>query len=530
VTAAPAKQTLPSGDAPWREISYDVSWEASRNGIIRCRQVLNRRKDIYALVEGCRLDAVGCVGMGISACELLLRSAMIRHVEVQLPGAFGPEHLYLSAVRTPEGYAGTLCAIASRDDETFRQQSILLNQVTDARQREESYRREGELMLQGLRQLLGDAPTASKIETLAALVTEVIHGVNQLVLQVRRDGVPRPLATEEPLRLDVRALTGLFQTDLALVTHLRPQDPSGAPLRRLLNVPDRDVAVIFLPLAHESVALVCASRRKEGFRPDDVAMASRFTLILKQALVLKEEQEKLLQAGKLSVLGQMSASLAHELRQPLSAISMVAQNLEMKAQAGPIVAELVTQKMACILDQVDRAAKVMDRVRRFSRRGDGDFQDTDLAGLASGVKLLTEPQLTASGVRLEVAIEEGLTVRCDAVQVEQVLANLVRNAMDALNGIGSVHKTQDGVIRIGGRRCEHGIALRVEDNGPGFPADVATRPLETFFTTKDASTGTGLGLSICHMVARAHAGTLTLGNLAKGAFVELTLPTRESLS
>src|ERR1700754_1157793 len=106
MTLAAAQQT-PQVDALWRELSHDVSWETGSNGIIRCRQVLNRRKDIFDLVEGKRLTAVSCTGLGISVWDLLQRSALVRHVEVRLPGAFGPEHLYLSARRTPDRCAGT---------------------------------------------------------------------------------------------------------------------------------------------------------------------------------------------------------------------------------------------------------------------------------------------------------------------------------------------------------------------------------------------------------------------------------------
>ncbi len=98
--------------------------------------------------------------------------------------------------------------------------------------------------------------------------------------------------------------------------------------------------------------------------------------------------------------------------------------------------------------------------------------------------------------------------------------------MDAIAGIGSVARGEAGVITVRGLKTPHGIVLRVEDNGPGFPADVAERPLETFFTTKDADSGTGLGLSICHMIAREHAGKLELGNHEKGAYVALHLPER----
>jgi len=133
-----------------------------------------------------------------------------------------------------------------------------------------------------------------------------------------------------------------------------------------------------------------------------------------------------------------------------------------------------------------------------------------------------------SRIRLEIAVEPGLKAHCDAIQIEQVLANLVRNAIDALTGIGATCKTEKGAITLRGKHTEYGVVLRVEDNGPGFPADVSSRPLETFFTTKGADSGTGLGLSICHMIAREHAGKLELGNHPGGAYVELHLPERNS--
>jgi C4-dicarboxylate-specific signal transduction histidine kinase len=154
------------------------------------------------------------------------------------------------------------------------------------------------------------------------------------------------------------------------------------------------------------------------------------------------------------------------------------------------------------------------------------LQDAALAELVEGVLLLLAPLAAAAGARLESDVAAELTAQCDPVQIEQLLANLVRNALDALNGVGAGHKTCDGIVRVSARRTPSGIALRVEDNGPGFPADMESRPLETFFTTKDAGSGTGLGLSICHMIARAHAGSLVPGNHAGGAFVELNLPSR----
>jgi two-component system C4-dicarboxylate transport sensor histidine kinase DctB len=228
----------------------------------------------------------------------------------------------------------------------------------------------------------------------------------------------------------------------------------------------------------------------------------------------------------MSALGQMSASLAHELRQPLNTISMTAQNLELMVQDGHATPEIMRTKIDRIMAQVDRASQIMDRIRRFSRKGGAALAPTDLAQLAQGVRVLMDHLLIPAGVHLEIAVPPGLTVPCDAVKIEQVLVNLVRNAMDAICGIGSVAKNEKRAIAIRGEKTEHGVVLRVEDNGPGFPADVSKWPLETFFTTKNADAGTGLGLSICQLIAREHAGKLELGNHADGAYAALHLPGR----
>jgi signal transduction histidine kinase len=519
---------LPDSSLIWRDLNYDVGWEATPGGVIRCRSVLNRRSDIFNAVEGLNLSTIHCEGLRKNALELLADGKPVRHIEVRLPRIFGPQHLYITARRLPDGGAvGTFCGVDPHRDEVFQGQVALLSRTAEARKREEGYRREAEIMLQGLRILLGQSTASQKLKELSELAIEAIQGTTPLVLKVARDGLAQPLAAGAPPLARDAALTKLLLSQLAPVVLHKQGSDHVEKLRGLLGTKNGDVAVVFLPVASESIALLCASRREEGFLPEDIGFASRFALILKQALVLKDEQDKLVQSGKLSALGQMSASLAHELRQPLNTISVAAQNLEMMAENGPVTPDLLTPKVERIMAQVDRASQIMDRIRRFSRKGGGTYVEVDLTELAGGVRLLMEHVLLQSGTRLEIAVEPGLRAHCDPVQIEQVLVNLVRNAIDALSGIGSAHKTDKGIVTIRGRRTEGGVALRVEDNGPGFPPDVASRPLETFFTTKGAETGTGLGLSICQVIAREHAGRLELGNHAGGAYVDLHLSERD---
>ncbi|HTT96781.1 MAG TPA: ATP-binding protein [Rhizomicrobium sp.] len=511
----------------WRDLSYDVGWEAASSGVIRCRAVHNRRADISKAIEGINLRNLWCDSSNKSAFDLLMAAQNFRHVEIRVPALPGPGRLYLTARLLPDGgSAGTICAVHPRDDEVFKGQSALLSHISQARLREEEYRNEAEFMLQGLQVLLNSSTASQKLEVLTGLAVGALRGAKRVALEVHRDGSITTLSAGTPHELRSRTLPALCRQQQAPVSIYKSGEPNTAELRNYLGGGDSDIALMLLPIGSSNVALLCAPAHKSEFRPEDVGFASRFALILRQALILKEEQEKLIQTARLSALGQMSASLAHELRQPLNAISMVAQNLELMSERGAVTPETLDTKVARITEQVERASKIMDRVRRFSRKASEAFEKVDIAKLVEGVRLMMEPDLMTAGIRLKIDVQSDLAVRCDAIQIEQVLTNLVRNAADVLQGIGTAAKTPDGTVTLRGARTESGIALRVEDNGPGFPDDVASRPLETFYTSKSSEHGTGLGLSICHMIAREHAGSLHLGNHGCGAFVELLLPER----
>ncbi|MGN6150182.1 MAG: hypothetical protein ACTHPD_16740, partial [Rhizomicrobium sp.] len=132
----------------WRNLSYDIAWEASSTGVIRCCAVHNHRDDLFRALEGLNLRALRCRTQ--NARELLQSGRPLRHVEVQVPDHLGPERLYLTAsAKANGGFAGTVCAIDPKADDMRRADLALLDHVTQSRVREEDYRREAELMLKG---------------------------------------------------------------------------------------------------------------------------------------------------------------------------------------------------------------------------------------------------------------------------------------------------------------------------------------------------------------------------------------------
>lgn len=509
-------------------IGFDVCWEASDNGVVRCKEVLNRRSDIFEAVEGLNLRDIQCDRVKANIFQLLNDGRRIRHIPVRLPKAFGPDRLYLTAQRVAGGHiVGAFCAIAPQADNALIAQADMLSRVNHARDREESFRLEAETMLKGLRLLLSDNATIEKLKALSQMLASAIKGSSSILIRIGPDGTPR---RADGGNLTPGGRSAVVALRLQQYSNISIHSGESSPVRevrQLLQVRDGEIAFISLPLASEALLLICGGARSGIFAQADIGLADRFSLILQQAAALKEEQDKLVQSAKLSVLGQMSASLAHELRQPLNTISMAAQNLALLAENDNPWRDTVAAKVSRILGQVERAEKIIDRVRRFSRKASDNIVKTDLCLLLEGVRILTESMLLSNNTQLIFDVEPGLEVLCDQSQVEQVLANLVRNAADAISGIGSSSATLDGTIKVRGWKDAHEIVLRVEDNGPGFPGHILGKPVDAFFTTKDADKGTGLGLSICNTIAREHAGSLSFGNNpAGGAYVELHLPER----
>jgi len=512
-------------DARWRDLAFDVSWEASESGVIRCCGVYNRRTDIFQAVEGLHLRDITCETQARSLLALLTAQPDLRHIAVRIPRAISGR-LYTSARRQHDGsIVGTFCALDARLDDTLAGQSELLARISHARQREETYRQEADVLLAGLRLLLGEATIAQKLETLGRLLTSAIGGAACQPIHVSVGGAIRALNGMAIPAAAQAAILSMRCGDDGIVSVVNDKNSHLRALHTLLGVRSGEVALVTLPLGPEAIVFVCNVANTIAL--GDLDFISRFTLVLRQATLLKEEQDKLVQAAKLSALGQMTASLAHELRQPLNAIGMAAQNLMLLAECGNANPVTVREKAERIKTQVKRTSDIIDRVRRFSRKGGAPFANTDLAVAAESVRVLSTPSLQNANIRLDIDMAPDLCVFCDPVQVEQTIANLVRNAIDALAGVGSTKPTAHGVIAIKGWRTAQGIVLRVQDNGPGFPPAILEHPQETFFTTKSADHGTGLGLTICHTIAREHAGRLVLGNdPSGGAFVELHLPER----
>jgi PAS domain S-box-containing protein len=230
---------------------------------------------------------------------------------------------------------------------------------------------------------------------------------------------------------------------------------------------------------------------------------------------MKRLQEHVLQVEKLAALGELVAGIAHEINNPLAAISGHAQLLQMNGDRD------VRDDAATIEAMASRASRIVRSLLSFARQGGGEAerQQSDVNSLVETCLDLVRVKLTrANVVVVPELLPGGVTVHVNETQIEQVLLNLVNNAVHALR---ARQESREILLRTAlearsGEGDDLVAAIYVTDNGAGMSAELAARIFDPFFTTKDVGEGTGLGLSLCHGILEAHGGSIELVRSAPG--------------
>ncbi|WCE30573.1 ATP-binding protein [Vibrio sp. SCSIO 43137] len=237
---------------------------------------------------------------------------------------------------------------------------------------------------------------------------------------------------------------------------------------------------------------------------------------------LRQTQEELIQAAKLAVLGQMSASISHELNNPLAAIRSFAENGKRFLQKGQ--PERTSDNLNRISALTDRMAKISQQLKSLARKTSSDeLVDAKIQPVIITTIELLRPQFRANQIQLEVNIkDEELKSRINLIQLEQVLINLLTNAMDELKN-SSGESGQKREIAITLEQIERCILIHIDDNGQGLTVTQQKQLFAPFFTTKQH--GLGLGLSISLQIMQAMQGDLTATDSPLGgARFTVTLP------
>jgi signal transduction histidine kinase len=235
---------------------------------------------------------------------------------------------------------------------------------------------------------------------------------------------------------------------------------------------------------------------------------------------LRRNREALANISRLGSMGELAAAIAHEINQPLSAAGIYTGLVADSLEAGPPRdAELLALSRKAAT-QIDRAAEVVKRLRTLVRLGRSEKTPIAIPAIVSDTLDLIQPEIYNRDIDLHLAIGSDLPdVLADRLQIQQVLLNLIRNSLEAMDGMECAHKR----ITIHASMTEPGhVALGVTDSGPGFAADFDPDDLVALASTKHE--GLGIGLPLCRTIAYAHDGSLSIRSGPSGATVIISLP------
>jgi PAS domain S-box-containing protein len=235
--------------------------------------------------------------------------------------------------------------------------------------------------------------------------------------------------------------------------------------------------------------------------------------------LFREQRDQLARVGRVSALGQLAASLAHELDQPLGAILNNAETAEILLTRTPPDLPELHNIVRDIIEDDRRAGAVLDRIRAMVQKQSFARAAVDVSSLFAQICELVRPVIESRKIRLETSVEPGLSpIDGDTVLLQQALLNLVLNAADAIGA------RADGLIQLrAGEALGGSVAISVGDNGGGVSDEEKGRLLEPFHTTKEG--GLGMGLPIVANIVEQHGGQLHVENLAgRGLAVTMTLP------
>jgi C4-dicarboxylate-specific signal transduction histidine kinase len=231
--------------------------------------------------------------------------------------------------------------------------------------------------------------------------------------------------------------------------------------------------------------------------------------------LLKEKERLiygLLKANKTAATGALSASIAHELNQPLGASNLNIQFLKMNLEKGVINPELGKEVLDSLEEDNNRAAAIVKSLRSIFTEVDSNAKEVQLGGLIDRVLDIVKPELKSKNIQIQiqVQVDDGLLVKVNSSEIEQVILNLLNNAIQALGNSGTLQRR----IVISANKSEQFIQLSVSDNGAGVPDEFKSHLFELLSTTKQS--GMGLGLWLCKHIISRYKGSIHYEDAAEG--------------
>jgi C4-dicarboxylate-specific signal transduction histidine kinase len=293
----------------------------------------------------------------------------------------------------------------------------------------------------------------------------------------------------------------------------------------------RHRTALLVPLLKDNEIVGVISLGRTRVQPFTDKQISLFTDFAAQASIAlestrrerqyREMQSELAHANRVATMGQLTASIAHETKQPITAArTYAAAALRFLDKSPPDVAE-VREALTCIVNEADRASDVVDRIGSLIKKAPPRKEVVDLNAAILEVTALTRSQAVKTGITVGTQLAGELPrIQCDRVQVQQVTLNLIVNAMQSMSSVEDGNRE----LNISTVSIEpEGVCVAVRDTGHGLRPESLPRLFEPFYTTKPD--GMGMGLSICRSIIEAHGGRLwATGCKPRGALFQFTIP------
>jgi C4-dicarboxylate-specific signal transduction histidine kinase len=233
----------------------------------------------------------------------------------------------------------------------------------------------------------------------------------------------------------------------------------------------------------------------------------------------REVQTELAHANRVTTMGKLTASISHEVKQPIAAMVTNAQAALHWLDRQPPDLEEVRQALASVVKDGDRARDVIDRIRALIKKAPPRKDHLEINGVIHEVIELTRGEALKNGVSVRTKLADGLPIiQGDRVHLQQVILNLIINAVEAMSGVSEGTRE----LLISTSKAEPGVLVAVRDSGPGLAPATLEHVFDSFYTTK--ASGLGIGLSICRSIIEAHGGRLWASpNVPRGAIFQFTL-------
>lgn len=324
------------------------------------------------------------------------------------------------------------------------------------------------------------------------------------------------LSDAAPVRRDVRnaALSAVGAASLValLLLHLRQRH------RALLQ---QRAARQALQRANDELERRVESRTVELSRLN-TALFAEIAERQRTEETLREAQDELIRAGRLALLGQMSAAITHEINQPLTALRALSDNSRRLLAAGRV--DNVERNLVAIAEMTERMGRITTQLKTFARKAPVASATALLCHSIGSALELIRDRIQTQGVDVQLDVPPGLRVTCDGYRLEQVLLNLFCNALDAMK------EAPTKCLAVSAVRGETSVRVRVSDTGTGLPEAVLSHLFEPFFSTKPPGEGLGLGLVISSGIVQEFGSSLRAMNLPRGAAFEFELQLERELT